>query len=359
MLNLPFLNKPDLENRPWAVLDIAPHCVSALVFRELGDNIEVLGVGVAPQKETAMRGGVIADLASAAQNARSALDQAVYSQGIDYPPKAVIGAGAEIIRHTTVRARVNRKESEQPITEDEWGKIEERLLEAAEQKCLQDVAQETGQQNIKLEKLTSRFSHVLLDGFEITNPVGFRGNVLEAAVFYQAGIKTHLSAVDSVSSFLKFKQSFVTDTNTPILLKDYRDQILINDRGLSTEVTVQANHAIMGTKVVPLGSEHLKKENGDMLDWWFSSIELALEDFDAARYPFRLVLLSNSSIKKKMEEKLGDFGNNGKFSIEQDIQLGDVRTVNVDDLVDRSGKIDQAPISLFGLIDFALTQTNG
>ncbi len=360
MFCLPFLKQPDLEDSPWAVIDIAPHCISALVFKKLGENIEVLGVGSAEQKQSDMRGGVVADLANVAQNACSALDQAVYSQGIDYPPRAVIGAGAEIIRHVTVRARINRKESEQPITESEWQKIEDRLTAAAAQKCLQDVEKETGQKNVKLQSLDTRFSHVLLDGFEITNPIGFRGNVLEAALFYQAGIKSHLSAVDSVASFLKFKQTFITDTNTPVLLKDYRDQILLNDRGLTTEVTVQANHAIMGTKVVPLGSRHLEKENGDMLDWWASSLELALEDFDASRYPFRVVLLSNASIASDLKKQIPEFDWQQGLDIAQDIVVEDAKTLDPDDMVDRSGKLSQASASLFGLMDFVLTKkSNG
>ncbi len=359
MLSLPFFKKANLEDSPWAVIDLSPDRVSALVFKNSGQNIEVLGVGYAPQRTSDMRSGVIADLSAVAQNSRAALDQAVYSQGIDYPQKAVLGTGAEIIRHVTVKARVNRKESEQPITEEEWKKIETRLTVAAAQKCLEEVVQETGQQNIKLEELATWFSHVLLDGFEITNPVGFRGSVLEVALFYQAGVKTHLSAVSSVASFLKFRKVFITDTNTPLLLNDYRDQIFVNDRGSTTEVTVQINRAIIGTKVIPLGSSHLRKENGDLLDWWASSLELALEGFNASSYPFRFVLVTDSDIELPLRNKLAEFAREDTLPIQQEGAVEEVRTLDPEEMVDRSGKLGKVPPTLFGLMDFALFKSNG
>src|SRR3989344_7013132 len=160
-------------------LDIGTEFVKALVGRVVGDEIEIIGVGRVHQELSDMQAGAISDISAVVSNCDKALSKAEQQAGVS-ARTAVIGIAGELGKGTTSTVRFTRKNPSREIDIEEMGRIIDLVQERAETKARQQLAWELGGKDVEVRLVNSALVRMDIDGYKVTNPVGFQGQGLRS-----------------------------------------------------------------------------------------------------------------------------------------------------------------------------------
>jgi cell division protein FtsA len=167
--------------RHFTVLDIGTDLIKVLVVRRDGPDGEVLGVGREPQAPAAMSGGAIADLESVIQSCNRALE-AAEDMAKTVPGQVVVGIAGELIKGFSSTIAYPRENSKSRVRSGEISTmlqmVQRRALREAQH--LLELERSYGQLEARL--VHSAITNVRVDGYPVTNPVGFTGKNLEVTV---------------------------------------------------------------------------------------------------------------------------------------------------------------------------------
>jgi len=192
-----FLRKRSEYYKHFTVLDIGTDLIKVLVVRREGPDGEVLGVGREPQKPAAMSGGAIADLESVIQSCNRALE-AAEDMAKTVPGQVVVGIAGELIKGFSSTIAYPREDSKGRVRGGEVSAmlqmVQRRALREAQH--LLELERSYGQLEARL--VHSAITNIRVDGYPVTNPVGFTGRNLEITVFNTFAPMTHIDAIDTV-----------------------------------------------------------------------------------------------------------------------------------------------------------------
>ena len=197
MTKFKFLRKRSDYYRHFTVLDIGTDLIKVLVVRRDGPDGEVLGVGREPQAPAAMSGGAIADLESVIQACNRALE-AAEDMARTVPGQVVVGIAGELIKGFSSTIAYPRENSKARVRSNEMSTmlqmVQRRALREAQH--LLELERSYGQLEARL--VHSAITSVRVDGYPVTNPVGFTGKNLEVTVFNTFAPMTHIDAIEAV-----------------------------------------------------------------------------------------------------------------------------------------------------------------
>src|SRR5947208_10436309 len=183
-------------------LDIGTEFAKALVF-EIGEDGHgtVRGVGRKRQGLSHMSSGTVADIAAVVDNCSVALQEAEEMAGFR-PSQVVIGIAGELVKGFTTTHSHERKRPDQPITEAEL----QRLIDAVQREALMEaeraITWETGLPQVDVRLVHAAVTGASIDGYALTNPVGFQGRHVTISIFNAFAPLVHLGALQSVASQL-------------------------------------------------------------------------------------------------------------------------------------------------------------
>src|SRR4029079_14797627 len=197
MSKLKFLRRRSGYYRHFTVLDIGTDLIKVLVIRREGLDGEVLGVGREPQAPAAMSGGEIADLESVIQACNRAVE-AAEDMARTVPGQVVVGIAGELIKGFSSTIAYPRDTAQAKVRAGEVSSmlqmVQRRALREAQH--LLELERSYGQLEARL--VHSAITNIRVDGYPVTNPVGFTGKNLEITVFNTFAPMTHIDAIDTV-----------------------------------------------------------------------------------------------------------------------------------------------------------------
>jgi cell division protein FtsA len=327
-------------------LDIGTEFVKALIGRVVGDEIEVIGVGRMHQELSDMQAGAIADIAAVVANCDKALATAEQQAGVS-ARTAVIGIAGELVKGTTSTVRFTRKNPNKEISIDEMARIIELVQERAETKARQQLAWELGGKDVEVRLVNSALVRIDIDGYKVTNPVGFQGKDVLVEMYTAFAPMIHIGALERTAAELDLDLLAVAaepfavarsvvgdDPNTSI------SAILMDVGGGTTDIAVLNEGGVEGTKMFGIGgrafthaierqldidftrAESLKvglsagrtphqhkadveKAIDKTLKVWTGGVELALSEFDKLDHlPHRVLLCGGGSSLDELMTKL-------------------------------------------------------
>src|SRR6202795_3833657 len=181
-------------------LDIGTEFAKALVF-EISDEGHgtVRGVGRKRQGLSHMQSGTVADIAAVVDNCAVALQEAEEMAGFR-PSQVVIGIAGELVKGFTTVHDQQRVRSDTPITEVELGKLIEVVQRQAIREAERSVTWETGLASVDVKLVHAAVVGAWIDGYAVTNPVGFQGRNVRIAIFDAFAPLVHLGALQTVAS---------------------------------------------------------------------------------------------------------------------------------------------------------------
>ncbi len=266
-------------------LDIGTEFAKALVF-EIDDAGQgtVRGVGRKRQGLAHMQSGTVADIAAVVDNCAVALNEAEEMAGFR-PTQVVIGIAGELVKGFTTSHSQERKRPDQPITDAEL----QKLIDAVQQEALREaeraITWETGLPHVDVRLVHAAVTSAAIDGYPVSNPVGFQGRYVKIGIFNAFAPLVHLGALESVASQLDLELLEIVAEPYAVARALDAEQvqqagaIFVDIGGGTTDVALVRQGGIEGTRMFALGGRAFTKSIADRLDLPFPRAEALKVDY--------------------------------------------------------------------------------
>ena len=382
-------------------LDVGTEFVKALVGRVIGDEVEIIGVGRTHQELSDMQAGAISDIAAVVANCDQALATAEQMAGVS-ARSAVIGIAGELVKGTTSTVRFTRKNSSKEISIEEMARIVELVQERAEQKARQQLTWELGGKDVDVRLVNSALVRIDIDGYRVTNPVGFQGRDVVVEMYTAFAPMIHIGALERTAAELDLELLAVAAEPFAVARSVVGDDpnanvsaVLMDVGGGTTDIAVVNEGGVEGTKMfgiggraytqaiareldvdfnqaeslkVGLGSGHIAENKKPAIEKalektvkvWISGVELALAEFDKLdNLPHRLLLCGGGSSLSLLMKELehGEWYKELPFTRKPTVQH--IQPDEVIGITDTTGSItDHTYITAMGLLRVGLDTLN-
>jgi cell division protein FtsA len=266
-------------------LDIGTEFAKALVFEidERGHGT-VRGVGRKRQGLSHMQSGTVADIAAVVDNCAVALQEAEEMSGFR-PTQVVIGIAGELVKGFTTTHSQERKRPDQPITEAELQRLIDGVQREALREAERSITWETGLPHVDVRLVHAAVVGAAIDGYALTNPVGFQGRHVKIAIFNAYAPLVHLGALQSVASQLDLELLEIVAEPYAVARVLGSDQVrqsgalFVDVGGGTTDVALVRQGGIEGTRMFALGGRAFTKSIADRMDLPFPRAESLKVDY--------------------------------------------------------------------------------
>ncbi len=374
-------------------LDVGTEYVKALVGRVTGNSVEIIGVGRMHQSLSDMQAGAIADISAVVANCDRALAAAEQQAGVS-ARTAVLGIAGELVKGTTTTVRFTRKNSTKELDEQEVARVIHLVQERAEAKARSSLAWELGGKEVDVRLVNSALVRIEIDGYKVTNPVGFQGKDVTVEMYTAFAPMIHIGALERTAHELDLELLAVAAEPFAVARSVVGDEpsaevsaILMDVGGGTTDIAVVNEGGVEGTKMFGIGGRafthaverdlgidfakaealklslsegkvvenkkpELEKSLKKTLNVWASGVELALAEFTTLeRLPSRILLCGGGSSLEMLKEELqnGDWHDSLAFSKKPEVKY--INPTEVVGITDTTGDItDHTYITAMGLL---------
>ncbi|PIU07394.1 MAG: hypothetical protein COZ85_04075 [Candidatus Moranbacteria bacterium CG_4_8_14_3_um_filter_34_16] len=380
-------------------LDIGTEVVKALVFKldeDSGLGV-VKGVGRARQGIKDMHSGAVSDISGVIANCKKAIDNAKNMAGIKRVEKTIVGIAGELVKGTTTTVHYERINSEIRIDVPELKNIIQKVQWKAFDRIRQQLAWETGHSEIDVKLINAVIVDVRIDGYKISNPVGFQGRDVSISVFNAYAPMMHLGALQKIANDLNLNLLNIAAEPYAVArsmsAEDSVDfsAIFIDIGGGTTDVAVVRNGGLEGTKIFGLGGRAFTKrlsrdfnisfEEAEILkvkyslgnlspglrakiekkfqndcEVWLRGIELSLTEFsEADLLPYKIFLCGGGSALPEIKNILLSSQWTKKLPFAKAVKVSFLQPKDVVNIIDKTGELrNPQDITPMGLANLAL-----
>lgn len=271
-------NAPKKDNTILA-LDIGTEYVKAVIAEQKGDGLEVIGIGRARQGASNVYAGAIADIPGVVDVCERALSQAEKMAGVT-SKLTVVGIAGELVKGNTSTVRYRRKNGNKPLTEQEMALIIKRVQDRAGAKAKQEIADETNNPNVEVRLINSAIVSINIDGYKISNPIGFKGTDVVIQFYTAFAPLVHISAIEKVCAELSLDLLAVAVEPFAVCracLGDDLDSgfsaVVMDIGGGTTDIAVIDDGGVEGTKMFSIGGRSFTRQIAETLNVDFETAE--------------------------------------------------------------------------------------
>jgi len=374
-------------------LDIGTEFVKTLIFKR-GKQSEVIGVGRQRQFPNHMQAGAVADIDGVAESCQKAIEKAGQMACLR-PKQAVMGISGELVKGVTTGYLYKRSEPKQKIDSSELKNVIQKIQWKAFEEARRQMAYETGRREIEIKLINAIITDVRIDGYRVTNPIGFQGRELFLSIFNVYAPLVHLGALESIASKLNLELLAIVAEPYAVArslnLDSKRGAIIIDIGGGTTDIALVRSVGLEGTKTLALAgrafTKRLSQKLGLDLDEaeeikikysqerlsqavrrkireifkkdlrvWLSGVCLALEDFrEAEALPNRILLCGGGSnlpdLRRELERGFSQISRIKASLANPKVSL--IQPKDIIDVKDETGRLkdpdDVAPMALASL----------
>ena len=310
-------------------LDIGTEFVKALIFKANKNEGLVVGVGRQRQLPNHMQAGAVADIDGVALTCQKAIEQAAQIARIK-PNQAVIGIAGEFIKGLTTNFAYQRNQPETEIDLAELKNIIQKIQWKAFDQIRSQLAWETGQPEIEIRLVNALVNEVQIDGYQVTNLLGFQGKEIFLSIFNVYAPLVQLRALENIAAKLDLELLLIVAEPYALTKSSSFEPniggIFIDVGGGTTDIALVRQGRVEGIKSLALAGQTFTKRisktlglslveaeaikikhaqqqlsqgvqrkireilEGD-IKIWSKGIELILEEFNQAEFFPPLILL--------------------------------------------------------------------
>ena len=261
-------------------LDIGTEFVKAVIGAKQKDgSLKIIGVGKAHQSMGNMYAGAIADIPGVISVCEKALSKAEDMAGV-VSKTAVVGIAGELIKGNTNTVRYRRKNGNKPISDTEMELIIKKVQDNAGERARKDVALETDNPDVQVRLINSAIVSLAIDGYKVSNPIGFKGSELVIQFYTAFAPLVHISAIEKVCTELNLDLLAVAVEPFAVCracLGDDLDSnfsaIVMDIGGGTTDIAVVDDGGVEGTKMFGIGGRSFTHQIANKLGLDFDMAE--------------------------------------------------------------------------------------
>lgn len=380
-------------------LDIGTEVVKALIFQidEESEKGIVTGVGRARQRLGDMQSGAVSDISGVIRSCEEAIGRAEEMANVRRVEQTIVGIAGELVKGSTTTVHYERLKPELRIDLPELKNIVQKVQWKAFDKIRQQLAWETGHSEIDVKLINAAIVDVRIDGYRVTNPLGFQGRDVSIGIFNAYAPMVHLGALQKIAEELDLDLLSIAAEPYAVArsmgLENTVDfsAIFVDVGGGTTDIAVVRNGGLEGTKMYALGgraftkrlaqelntnfaeAENLKIRYGrgelgqdatkrieKLLDEdcqvWLDGVELSLQEFsESDLLPTKILLCGGGSALPGIKKNLSGSAwiRNLPFSKKPSVNF--LQPKDVSNIVDRTGLLrDPQDVTPMGLANLAL-----
>ena len=262
----------------YLALDIGTDYVKALVCESEGNKGKILGVGTKHQKLGDMQSGVVTDIASVISNCHSAIREAENMAGVS-TKKMVLGISGELVKGATTTTSYIRRDANSKIDLAELKNIVHKIQWRAFDQVRSQLADETGYNEIDVKLVNAAIVDVRIDGYKVTNPIGFQGKEVTLSIFNAFAPLVHYGALQTIAA--EIDKELLAIAAEPYALTrclSHEDSgqfgaIFIDVGSGTTDIAVVRDGTVEGTKMFTMGGRTFTKRLTQSLNISFLEAE--------------------------------------------------------------------------------------
>lgn len=241
-------------------LDIGTEFVKAVIAEKTSDdNLNIIGVAKEHQSMGNMYAGAIADIQAVVSTCEKALSRAEEMAGV-VSRACVVGIAGELIKGNTRTVRYKRKDSNKPISDNEMQQIIQKVQDKAGEQARQEIALETDNPEVEVRLINSAIVSLSIDGYKVSNPIGFKGSDLMIQFYTAFAPLVHISAIEKVCAELNLDLLAVAVEPFAVCraclgneLDSNFSAIVMDIGGGTTDIAVVDDGGVEGTKMFGIG----------------------------------------------------------------------------------------------------------
>jgi cell division protein FtsA len=369
-------------NGNFIALDIGTDEVKALFVESDGKKGRILGVGKQRQKLGDMQSGAVTDIASVIANCHAAIRDAERKAG-GRANQAIIGIGGELVKGATTTVSYVRRDPTSKIDLAELKNIVHKIQWKAFDQVRSQLSHETGYNEIDVKLINAAVVDVRIDGYKVTNPIGFQGKEVSVSIFNAFAPLVHYGALQTIAS--EIDKELLAITAEPYAITRALDNddgnfgaIFIDVGGGTTDIAVVRDGMLEGTKMFTLGgrtftkrlaqslnisfneaeeikvayaSDKLEKQSHRIVreamksdcDVWLSGVALTLSEFDHIDiFPSKILLCGGGANLPEIREALESREWVSSLPFSKKPQIAFVNTKYISTLIDETKTLNQS-----------------
>ncbi len=390
----------DYENY-YTALDIGSEYIKALVVKREGRNGVVLGVSRQRQEFADMQGGVPSNIQGIIDSCDRAMSQAE-DMCDTVPGQAVIGIAGEQVKGFSTSVTVPRADPTLKINEVELLQILQLVQKRALREAQHAMSLELGVPDLNVKLINSAITSVRIDGYLVTDPLGFQGRTMVITVFNTFAPLTHVGALQTIASELDLELIATVAEPYAMARCAATDEvydfggIFIDIGGGTTDIALIRNGGIEGTRMFPIGGrvftkklasqfgisfadaeavklrhsrselppEHAKKVHSVLArdaEVLVEGVAITLQEMSKGdRLPTAIYLAGGGSALPEVKDQLNSFPWGEKLPFARTPMVTVLRPVDIRGIYDSTGLLlDQQDITPMGLAFHAIQQQAG
>lgn len=308
-------------------LDIGTEFVKAVLAKPTKNgDLEILGVGKARQVEGNMHAGAVADIPAVVNVCEDALVQ-VEEQAGERASLTVVGIAGELIKGNTTTVNYTRKNPNKPITESEMEEIIHKVQQKSGEVAKKTVALETDNDNVEVRLINSAIVSLTIDGYKISNPIGFKGSDVVIQFYTAFAPLIHVAAIEKVCAELNLDLLTVAVEPFAVCraclgndIGSTFSGIVMDIGGGTTDIAVVEDGGVEGTKMFSIGGRSFTHQIAESLGVEFETAEEYKLNFDTGDLDDRVKAKVETAIDRNLsvwltgvEVALEEFGNMGSL----------------------------------------------
>lgn len=262
----------------YLVLDIGTDTITAFVCIAEGDRGRILGVGRKQQKLGDMQSGVITDIAAVISNCHCAIREAEKMAGV-VAHKMILGISGELVKGATNSTSYIRRDAKKKIDLAELKNIVHKIQWRAFDMVRSQLAHETGFNEIDVKLVNAAIVDTRIDGYKVTNPIGFQGKEVTLSIFNAFAPLVHFGALQTLAA--EIDKEILSIAAEPYALArsmGYEDggqfSAIFMDIGAgTTDIAIVRNGSVEGTKMFTLGGRIFTKRLAQSLNISYKEAE--------------------------------------------------------------------------------------
>jgi cell division protein FtsA len=266
-------------------LDIGTEFAKALVFEmDATGHGAVRGVGRKRQGLAHMQSGTVTDIGAVVDNCSVALEEAEEMAGFR-PTQCVVGIAGELVKGFTTARSLERRRADTPITDQELQKLIDEVQREALRQAERAITWETGMPQVDVRLVHAAVTGAQIDGYPVTNPVGFKGRHVKISIFNAFAPLVHLGALQSVAEQLDLELLEIVAEPYAVARVLASEQVqaagalFIDVGGGTTDVALVRHGGIEGTRMFALGGRAFTKSIADQMEMPFPRAEETKLDY--------------------------------------------------------------------------------
>lgn len=306
---LPFFRN-EKPKKAYIALDIGSTTIKALAFtieekynkknEVIGKRAIIQGVGKVKNGSNDFNNTTITDIAGIAENCKKAIHKSIQRNGLK-PTQFLMGVAGEFVKGvTSINHYEREEEQENKINLSELRNIVHKLEWKSFAETRKELSQEMGFPEIDIKLISSAILNVIIDGYKVSNPLGFQGKNLQMSIFNAFSPGIHYDALQAIAGEIGMELLGIISEPYALsrCLNEYTNEesvILIDIGGTTTDITVVEKGVILGTKMFGIGSHSITKR-------LTTELNIAMEEAEKIKTAYANDKLENKS--KKLIEKI-------------------------------------------------------